>query len=182
MLRTIGALSLVLSLVASSALAQKQGMINNNAPTCSSSIAFGEKASIELKYTAITWGQGNWFKALSDPARGERARDRLAKTAEASPLGELKTSAECTIGGKKVGAGTWKLYFTMDKDLKWHLNLAKDQEKIDWVLDLKEGSESTRLGLSLGAGKEDGSAELTVQFGTAGCKVPVSAGAAAEKK
>ncbi len=182
MKRTLSIVALALAVIAPTLSAQKMGMSNNNAPTCTSAIAFGEKGSVEIKYTAITWGAGAWAKQITDPQRGERMRDRINKTAEAQPLGELKASADVTIGGKKVAAGTYKLYFTVDKDAKWTLVLAGKESKIEWLLDLKEGTENSRLGLALAAGKEDDTGEFTVQFGKMNCKIACSAGAAAEKK
>jgi hypothetical protein len=105
--------------------------------------------------------------------------------AERAPIGSLETSDDLTIGGKTVAAGDYKLYFTIDDDLSWHLVLAASEEggaKFDWKLDLTETkSVATRLCVNLGAGEKDGTGVLGIAFGKMGCSIPVGGEKTAEK-
>ena len=155
--------------------AQKMGSANSNAPSCTSSITAGDM-TVEVKFFSIVWGKT--MENLTSE-KGEAIRTRVNNSAEKAPLGELKTNADIMLGGKAVKAGSYSLFFTIDKDLKWHLNLAaKDGAKMDWTLDLKDsGHELKRLHVGITAGDEAGSARLNVGFGKQWGMVAIAAGA-----
>ena len=162
------------------ASAQKMGSSNSNAPSCTSSITAGG-LTVEVKFTSITWASGRTMEQLTSE-KGEAARTRINNGAEKAPLGELKTSADIMLGDKAVKAGTYAVFFTIDKDLKWHLNLAAKETRLEWALDLKDANqEMKRLHISLGAGDQDGTARLTIGFGKKICHVAVTPGGKEEK-
>lgn len=176
--------SLSLALLGS-ATAQKMGSSNTNAPSASSSIAFNDGLKLEVKYTSITWAGGKMMTAAADKEKGERARGMINKGAESNPLGEFTTSADVTLGGKKVAAGSYDLAFTIDAELKWHLMLTSKENKetkLDWKLDLTDsGHESKRLAIWVQAGDADGAAMMGIAFGKMACMIPCGKGGGADK-
>lgn len=146
--------------------AQKMGSSNNAAPVVGSKIMMGESLTLEISHTSITFSKGNFLKAATDPQRGERMRKRINDTAESAPLGDVKVAGDAMIGGKKVVAGAYKMFFTIDKDAKWTMFMKSDAARIEWLLDLKETkSKSTRLSVAISAGEKDNTAVLDVRFG-----------------
>ena len=157
--------SLLLLVVNATALGQKSGSSNRNAPTVAQTLTFG-KESIELSYVSITWAAGQWAKNLSDEATKANTRASINKSAEASPIGTFKTSSAITLGGQKVAAGTYKLRFTLDDNYKWQLVLAGETATVTCPLDLKNvEEESRRLRVVLLAGDKDNTVEVHVAFG-----------------
>ena len=156
------------------AFAQKMGSANRNAPSVTQSITFAGKQTIELTYTAITWAEGNWAKAVE--SKDDSMRKMINDQADKTPLGSLKVSADTMIGGKKVAAGTYKLAFTLSDTYQWTLVLAGDKEKLSWPLDLKDGEggkQMKRLTLALQAGDKDTNATIHIAFGTKRGEIPV---------
>jgi hypothetical protein len=173
-MRTSLLVALGIALMTCPVFAQKMGMANNNAPTVTQSITFAGKQSIELSYTAITWAQGEWAKAIE--SKSAEMKKMINDQAEKKPLGSLKLSADMMIGGKKVAAGTYKLMFTLTDSFGWQLTAAGDKEKITWALDLKDaegGKQIKRLTLALGAGDTDTTAAIFVAFGTKRGEIPI---------
>jgi hypothetical protein len=165
---------------AAPASAQKMGSTNANAPRCTTSITAGGM-TVEIAFTSITMAAGKTMEQINSE-KGEATRTRINASAEKNPLAELKTSSDITVGGKAVKAGTYAMFFTIDEKMKWHLNLASKDGKIDWTLDLKDAPEMKRLHIILGAGDEDGTAKLTIGFGKKICHVAVAGGAAGGKE
>lgn len=160
--------------------AQQGGSANRNTPTVGQSIAFTNGCSVEIKYRAITWGQGKFMDALKTP----EGREMQNKGLKARPTGSLTASADFTLGGQTVKAGTYKLYFEVDADVKFHLVLATEAgAETKWKLDLTEkDAMNTRLSLSLTAGKADTDANIAIAFGKMAGTVALSAEAGAKKE
>ncbi len=174
-------LPLVLGLVlAVPAAAQRMGSTNANAPTISQKIDFADGSKLSCEYLAITWASGRTMTAIMDKEKGERTRTRVNGSAKDSPLGEFSTSSAVTVGGTAVPAGEYKVYFTIDNDLAWSINLAAEQT-ITIKLPLQETPmDSKRLLLGLYAGEGE-AAGLYVAFGKHSCDLPIQK-AKAEKK
>ncbi len=152
-------------LLSSPALAQKMGSINRNAPSVATTITFGGKQSIELSYIAISWGEGNWAKAIAE--KNTQMRDSINAQAGKQPLGSLTLPADMMLGGKQVMAGKYKLAFTLSEAFAWELTLTGDKDKHTWPLTLEDADkELKRLTLGLIAGEADLSATLHIAFGT----------------
>ena len=149
------------------ALAQKQGMTNNNAPTIKQSIAAGE-AKISLDYTAITWASGQWYTRLTEKDN-TKGRARHNETAANSPLATMSTSVDLKINELTLPAGEYSVYFTIGDDLSWAMNF-KNKDKVHTTkLNLMEnpGHEHKRLVVSLYAGDDNG-AGIYLGFGKQG--------------
>ena len=173
MLKTLPlALGLAL-LAAAPAAAQKMGSVNRNAPTCTQAIKFANGAEVQLSYVAITWADGKTLAAAADPQRGEATRNRINSTAEAQPLGSVKTTTDLTMSGRTIPAGEYDLYFTVMENqgnLMWLANLRqkgnKEAEPIRWSLALEDSEmEMHRLVISLHAGEGDNNAGVYLAFG-----------------
>jgi hypothetical protein len=150
--------------------AQRTGMVNRKAPTLTTAIAFAQGGKVEVTYAGITWAKGDTMGKLKDAAM----RENINKTAASAPLGSLEVSDAVTIGGKAVAAGKYDLMFTIDEDAKWHLVLAKGDQKLDWKLDLKDGEHHPRLVLGLVAGEKDDSSLLFIAFGKQNCMLDIA--------
>lgn len=170
-------LSLALALPAA---AQHGGAANRTTPTVGQSIAFTNGCTVEIKYRAITWAQGKFMEGLKTPEGRTSANNNLKKT----PTGSLTTSQDVKLGGQPVKSGTYKLYFQVDDDQKFHLVLGDDAGKeTKWKLDLTDKNDlSTRLSLTICAGKADTDATVGIAFGKMGCTVALSVAADAAKK
>src|SRR5690606_3035801 len=160
--------------------AQRGGAANRRAPTVGQSIAFHNGSSVEIKYRSITWAQGRFMEQLKTEEGRAAANQDLA----ANPTGSLTASADGVLGGQPVKAGTYKLYFEVDGDQKFHLVLADEagnQTKLK--LDLKDSAHmTTRLTLSLMAGESDNDAKLYIAFGKMSCSVDLNANGASGQK
>lgn len=147
--------------------AQVRGSINQGAPTVSSSIEFSGGGKVEVSYIAANFGRGDFLGQLENSAR---AREGLNKRAAQRPLGSLEVTKAMTIGGQKVAAGEYDLYFTIDDDVKWHLILSSggdDAKKVDIKLDLKDTEKgSARLKIVVTAGDGNDECDLAVAFGS----------------
>lgn len=169
----------VLALVAGLAPAQISGSINRNAAKVSQSIAMGDN-KLEVNYTAIRFGKGQW-QQLRENAQ---AHERFNANAERRPLGAVKTSVAVTAAGKQVPAGEYAMYFTLHEQAGWILNLksAAGGEPIRWRMALQQTEhKSDCMLISLTPSAEDGKCSLSVSFGDQYVTVPVTVGAAEAK-
>lgn len=166
-------LSLLL-LIASPLTAQKMGSVNSNAPTISQGITFANGSGITIKYKSITWADG---KAMGNL---KVARQRINAAAERSPLGQIVVTGDgVTLGGKKLTAGSYKMAFTLDEELNWHIITWVEQGKgrIDLPLKIKEGKgTSPRLNITVIAGQSDTQARVRIAFGKSNGYLPVFTG------
>jgi len=156
------------ALLAPSALGQKQGATNNNAPEIEQAIDLGSTGRVELTYTGITWAGGRWAKSLEDESRRDRLRARINGGAKSAPLGYFSTGNDVTVGGVRVNEGDYKLGFTLDDDFKWQITLFGTDAEIDIPLALMkvgEEEESKRLICTLYAGDEDFTGGIYIAFG-----------------
>ena len=167
--------SLVLLCLCAPADAQRGGSSNNKAPNVTSSIEFTEGTTLQVTHQSITWAEGRTMKNLMDKDGGATLRERWNARAVSRPLGSVVAGVSFTIGDKMVEAGEYDLYFTLDDDLKWHLNLANkttDGPAITWALPLEESDQHhARLVVSLTAGDKDGTGRMWIAFGTQYCWV-----------
>ncbi|MFY9345397.1 MAG: hypothetical protein WAT39_23095 [Planctomycetota bacterium] len=176
----------ILSLAFAAALcapvsAQKMGMTNTNAPTVKQTVMAGD-AKISLDYTSITWASGSTMTAIMDKDKGARARTRVNNTAPNEPLGTLSTSIDVTCGDLQLGAGEYKVYFTIGDDLSWNINFASKDKTHTMKLALAASEhESKRLLLCLYA-EEDGAAGVYVSFGKQSGMLSFKPGAKKEGK
>ncbi len=166
---TMAALSLPLA-------AQRGGSANRSSPKVGQSIEFTGGASVEIKYRALTWAGGQFMERL----KTDRGREQTNADLKANPTGTLTCSADVSLGGQAVKAGTYKLYFEVDAQTAFHLVLANDAgAETKWKLNLAEGNDvNTRLTLTLTAGKTDKEANVGIAFGKMACSVGLSTEAA----
>ncbi|MEE9127572.1 MAG: hypothetical protein V3U11_10565 [Planctomycetota bacterium] len=158
------------------------GHSNRNAPDISQTVRLGDKASLKLSYTSITWASGTWAKALTDKSKREKMRSRINSAATQAPLGAFATDKPLSIAGKKVPAGSYKLAFMLDDKYRWQL-VFTGENKITWPLDFEKGRKNRkRLVLNLTAGDENFTAALQVAFGAKECEIPITLPAETPKK
>lgn len=162
--------------------AQKMGSVNNDAPQCAASITFKDKSSIKLEYQANAWAKGKTMAAIADKEKGARTRGMINQMAEQQPLGNIDISADCTIGDKAVQAGKYDLFFTVDDNAAWSMNLKPSTgDKIVIALKLEESKhEHKRVTIELHAGEKSGTADLEIAFGNQHCSMAVAKGGAAK--
>jgi hypothetical protein len=172
--KSLAAAALLLASATLPGLAQVTGSSNRNAPKINQTIAFGGE-TIEVSYTSITWGEGQWAAQLENEATRAAARERINGNADKTPMGALKCSAAIAIGTQKVAAGSYKLEFRLDESFKWQLVLVGDAATVTCPLEMKTvDEERKRLHVGLGAGEKDFTAELAIGFGKSRCKLPVT--------
>ncbi len=174
------AVALTSAVLALPMTAQQGGSANRTTPTVGQSIAFTNGCSVKIEYRAIAWAQGRFMEALKTP----EGRDRHNKGLKANPTGSLTASHDLSLAGQAVKAGTYKLYFEVDADAKFHLVLADTAgAETKWKLDLAEkGEMAARLSLTLTAGKADTDANVGFTFGKLNGSVTLSAVAMAKKE
>lgn len=103
------------------ARAQLTGTINAKAPRLSTRIDFAKDSMLELRYTAIAYGKGYW--RLLPGRKGEHAAfNRLAAQ---KPIGTVATTNHVVACGNLIPPGSYDLYFTINRDQCWELNLRK---------------------------------------------------------
>lgn len=165
--------SVLVSVLGLPLAAQSGGRANQSTPTVGQSIAFTNGCSVQLDYRAITWAQGQWMKALENEAGRTRTNNDLKK----NPTGTLNASADITLGGQTVKAGKYKLYFQVDDEVKFHLVLADESgNETKWKLDLQDTKDnSSRLSLTITAGKAATDANVGIAFGSMACTVAMTA-------
>lgn len=148
------------------AVAQQMGSVNRDAPSIQQKIEFADGSSVSLDYKAITFGGGQWAKALANPEQQGTMRDRINAQAERGPLGKLTTSIDMEIGGKAVTAGEYTLGFMVSESFGWQMVAASGDSKVTWDLELMDSPMSSpRLLLGLYAGEDAHSAGIYLAFG-----------------
>lgn len=171
----------VAAVLACVAPAQISGSINGNAPTVAQSITMGSN-KVELTYTAIRFGQGQWQQIIEN----KDFHERFNAGAEKKPIGQVKLSAPITAAGKEVPAGDYAMFFTVHEQAGWILNLKPASgETIMWRMVLQPSKDKTEcMSISLEPSAKDNVCSLTVRFGEQHVTVPVTVGEAkkAEKK
>lgn len=146
------------------AVAQKQGMTNNNAPEIKQTIAAGE-AKMSLNYTSITWASGKTMTKIMDKESGGRTREAVNANATKTPLATFSTTVAVQCGELHLPAGEYKVYFTIGDDLSWSINFMNGDKTMSMKLPLTESEhESKRLMMCLYAGDDEG-AGVYVAFG-----------------
>lgn len=171
---SLAAAALLIASASLPALAQVMGSSNRNAPKITQTIAFKDD-TIEVVYTSITWGEGQWAAQLADEATKAATRERINGNAQKTPMGSLKCSAALQLGAQKVAAGSYKLEFLLDEGYHWQLVLVGDAATVTCPLEMKTVEEERkRLHVGLGAGEKDFTAELAIGFGKSRCKLPVT--------
>ncbi len=159
-------------LLASTALqAQVSGSINRNAPKVSTSIAMGDH-KVELSYTSIRFGEGQWQQILEN----EGMHERFNQGAERRPVGSVKTNCALMAAGKVIPAGDYQMFFTVHPQAGWILNLKPAEgEAIRWRMVLKATDHAhSCMRITLEPSAEDGECALTIAFGSQMVSVPVT--------
>lgn len=165
----------VAAILACAAPAQISGSINRTAPVVSTSIAMGDH-KLELSYTSIRFGQGAWQKVRENT----QAHERFNANAEKRPIGSVKTTVAVTAAGKEVPAGEYAMYFTVNEQAGWILNLKPKAggDAIRWRMHLQDsGHKSECMLISLLPSAEDGKCSISVNFGEQAVTVPVAVAA-----
>ena len=170
MFRTLTTVCLSLAFAAPIA-AQKMGGANRNAPTCMQGIEFKSGGSLQVHYTAITFGEGAW-------AKSDGMRARIREAASQSPLGKVVVTGTVMLGGKKVPEGTYKLYFTPGEEKgSWvmHCDAAEGEAKVHWNLPMQKAEAMTsRLAIVVTPGEAANEAGVSLSFGKMMAKVGAS--------
>ncbi|MGE3171003.1 MAG: hypothetical protein AB7O97_00150 [Planctomycetota bacterium] len=166
------------ALLAFAAPAQVNGSINRNAPTVMHSITMGDN-KLEVSYTAIRFGQGQWQQILDNVDSHERFNEMAMKR----PIGSVKSSVPVMAAGKMVPAGEYSMYFTVHEGAGWVLNLKPAEgEAIRWRLVLQpSGHENECMRINLDPSAENGACMLSIAFGEQMVSVPVKVRAEGEK-
>ncbi len=166
-------LSGCVALLAVAAPAQISGSINRNAPVVAHSITMGQN-KLELSYTAIRFGQGEWQKILENT----EGHAEFNAFAEKKPIGTVKTTMALMAAGKEVPAGEYSMFFTVNEQAGWILNLKPTTgDLIRWRLVLSpSGAKNDCLKISLDPSGQAGTCSLTVAFGAEAVTVPVKSG------
>lgn len=151
--------------------AQISGSINRGAPKVSNTIEMG-KNKLEVSYTAIRFGDGNWQKLKDNKDRHEG----FNKFAPKKPVGSVKTTCDLTAAGRTVPAGEYSMYFTLHERGLWLLNLKPDEgDAIVWGMQLKEtAAKSECLKISLEPSAKNGTCSIAITFGDKAVTVPVT--------
>ena len=166
-----------LALVSGPLFGQRIG--DPDAPKISQSIELGDMATVSLGYTSINWAAARWSEGLKGPQKNA-IRQRVNRAAE--PLGSFSTNAPVTVGGQIVPAGDYKLAFKINADFGWQLVLG-GQDTVTWDLELTESAtEHRRLGIVLGAGDGDFTANIRIAFGKQECNIGVDPVVAEEEE
>ena len=157
--------------------AQISGSINRGAAKVTNTIEMGDN-KLEVSYTAIRFGEGRWQK-MKDNKDGY---ERFNKFAEGKPIGNVKTTTDLSAAGRKIPAGSYKMFFTLHEQAGWLLNLKPAEgETIRWAMHLTDTKTSTKcLKVSLEPSDKNGTCSISITFGGQNVTVPVSV--AAKKK
>ena len=109
--------------------AQISGSINRGAPKITNSIEMGGN-KLHLEYTSIRFGDGAWQGIKDNADRHER----FNQFAEQRPIGMVETSCDLETAGKMVPAGKYKMFFTVNAQAGWILNLKSEGgDAIRWA-------------------------------------------------
>jgi len=151
--------------------AQISGSINRGAAKVTNSIEMGGN-KMSVTYTALRFGAGQWQK-IKDNANGH---ERFNKFAESRPVGSVTTSVDLMTAGKKVPAGTYDMFFTVNESAGWILNLKSEGgESVRWRMVLSDAPSAAKcLKIGLNPSDENGMCSLHIAFGKQHVMVPVS--------
>lgn len=164
---------------AAPALAQRMGHSNTNAPEITQVLKMGDRGTLKLIYTSITWAGGTWAKVLQDEKTRGPMRERINAAAASDPLGSFETDKVLTIGGTRVPAGRYKLAFMLNERFAWQVVLT-GAKTIPLDLEFVDTKRSRkRLTLNLDAGDENFTARLRVAFGARESELKIALRAAA---
>ena len=166
----------VLTLACAAALscgvqAQISGSINRGAPKVSNTIEMGGN-KLMVEYTSIRFGNGDWQKIKDNTA----GHEQFNKFAEGKPIGKVSTSCALQAAGKKVPAGDYTMFFTVQEQAGWLLNLKpKEGDPIRWRMVLSEADDKSGcLKMSLEPSAKNGMCSLEIVFGDMAVTVPVT--------
>jgi len=165
---------LVVTAFSAGAGAQVTGSINEDAPRLSTRIDFSEDSMIELHYTAIAYGKGYWRML---PRRKSQHAEFNAMAAR-KPIGMVATTNHVVACGNLIPPGRYDLYFTINRDQCWELNLHRQDGEalipINWHMHAKATRKlHRRLRLGLEPAKETNAAIFRFAFGTQVLTVPL---------
>lgn len=154
------------ALFAADAAAQRMGSSNANAPRIEQVIDLGTTGKVRLNYIAITWGKGQWARALENEETRERVRDRINRAADQAPLGSFECTQDVLVGGVLVPAGDYALSFQLDEEFRWQMVLSSEENTVRIPLALQDNPQpSKRLVCALYAGDEDFTGGIYLAFG-----------------
>lgn len=167
-------ITLGLALCAAPAATQISGSINRGAPVIENSIKFANEVELEVKYTAIHFGEGKWQGMLEN----KDSHERFNRTAMAKPIGSVETSTTVYASGREIPEGEYDMFFSLHEKAGWLLNLKKQgddaAEPIQWRMVLSDSEENCkRIRFNLNAGDKKDEAVLTIAFGKKKVSVPV---------
>ena len=155
-----------LLLFAAPVLAQRMGHSNTNAPVITQVLKMGDRCTLKLTYTSITWAGGTWAEALQNEKTRGPMRERINAAAASDPLGSFETDKVLTIGDARVPTGRYKLAFMLSERFAWQVVLT-GAKTIPLDLEFVDTKRSRkRLTLNLDAGDDNFTARLRVAFGT----------------
>ncbi len=165
---------LVAAAAASSLPAQVSGSINQDAPTVTSAIALADGARVEIRYTAIHYGKGEWQSILEDESKHE-AFNALALR---KPIGRVVTSHPVLAIDNLVPPGEYDVFFTVSSGNGWEINVKKPGAgmgtAIPWHVHLQDSKEEhKRLVLRLNAGDGANDVSFTIAFGKQIATIPL---------
>lgn len=164
---------------ATPALAQKMGHSNTFAPEITQVLKLGDRGTLKLTYTSITWSGGTWAKALQDEKTRDSMRERINAVAASDPLGSFETDKVLKIGGARVPAGRYKLAFMLNERFAWQVVLT-GAKTIPLDLEFVDTKRSRkRLTLNLDAGDKNFTARLRIAFGARESELEIALRAAA---
>ena len=165
--------------ISPSARAQISGTINARAPRVTTTVELGDGSKLELRYTALHYGEGKW-RTISEDASERAAFNAMAQR---KPVASVSTTAHVVASGNLVPPGRYDLYFTVTQDHGWELNLRKQavnfmtmtaHHPISWHMHPEETSTlHKRLRLSLEPGDAPNSATFGFAFGTQTLTIPL---------
>ena len=151
--------------------AQISGSINRGAAKVTNSIEMGGN-KLSVNYTALRFGAGQWQKIKDATDR----HDGFNSFAEKRPVGSVETSADLMAAGRKVPAGKYDMYFTVNERAGWMLNLKPAEgDAIRWRMVLSDApAEAKCLKIGLNPSDENGMCSLHIAFGKQHVMVPVT--------
>lgn len=168
------AVSLGVIALSASAGAQVTGSINEKAPRLSTRIDFANGSMVELRYTAIAYGKGSWRML---PGRKSQHAEFNAN-ATRKPIGTVTTTTHVIACGNVIPPGRYDLYFTINADQCWELNLRRQRGEepipIIWHMHAKPTRAlHKRLRLALEPTKETHLVSFRFAFGTHVLTIPL---------
>jgi len=151
--------------------AQVSGSINRGAAKVSNSIEMGGN-KLSVKYTALRFGEGQWQKIKDATDRHEG----FNQFAEKRPIGSVETTVDLMAAGKKIPAGKYSMFFTINERAGWILNLKPEKgEAVRWRMVLTDAAKEAKcLKIGLEPSAKNGACGLHIAFGKKHITVPVT--------